>query len=343
MGIHFRKKAPSDTLPIQYGEGVRTPPKMRWILLVLILSIPLVILLYQLINEYVFIRFSGLIAYDTIIIRAPDEGYIESLNVQPGQKVRKGEMILKFISPETLTKLKYLEKEKERITDLMNSLGDQTPQNLENLLEVAKKDIDSSKAVYERFVKYVNKGDMAELQLEEARKNWVNAQRNYAALEQQIQEAKLQSKTLLEVNYKRKILEIERNIAEVKDKIAHFSIVAPQPGTIMSISTHQDEYVSAGQNLMTIVTERNMRIIAFIDPKYAEEVYQNKQVTITFPGNEKIEGRIINTPSYAEKVPLSQINPLATRENKLIAIIRPDKEIPQIYQVFGIPVTIELE
>lgn len=343
MSIQFKKKPPSEHLPIQYGQGLRTPPKLRWILVVLILTIPLALLLYQLMSEYFLVRFSGLVTYDTVTIRAPSDGYIKTLSVQPGQKIQPEQVLLQFTSPETLTKLNYLEQERQRITELMNSLGDQNQDNLTKALETAKQDIQTSKEVYDRFKTYVNQGNMVELQLEEARKNYVNAQRNYTEIQQQIKETQLQNKTLLEVNYKRKILELESNINEVKAKMAYFTMRAPQPGTIMNISTHQGEYVSEGQNLITIVTNKNIRIVAFIDPKYMEEVYQGKKVVVTFPNNETVEGHIINTPSFAEKVPLSQINPLATRENKLIAIIRPDSIIPKPYQVFGIPVTVKLD
>lgn len=342
MGIQFNKRRSKENLPVQYGSALRTPPKLRWILVVLLLSIPLFILVYQVIDEFVLVRFAGLVSYDTITLRAPESGYIKTLAVQSGDKVKANQMVLHFTSPEIETKLRYLENEKKRLTELMNSLGDQTPNNLHQLLDVAKNDIESSKAVYDRFKKYVKKGDMIELQLEEARKNYVNAQRNYAALEQQIREAKLQSKTLLEVNFKRKILEIDNDISKLKSKLRYFKMQAGKNGTVMTIQTHQDEYVSPGQELVTIVTNDNLRVIGFIDPKYTEDVYKGRKVRVIFPNKEKVEGHIINTPSYAEKLPSSQMNPLATRENKLVAIIILDKDIPEIYQIFGIPVTIKL-
>ncbi len=342
MGIQLQKQRPKETLPVQYGKSMRAPPKLRWILMVLLLSIPMLFLIYQVVNEFFLIRFSGLVAYDTVSLKAPDEGYIKSLNVQPGQKVNEQQTILKFSSPEAETRLNYLQREKKRITKLMQSLADQTPGHLYKLLDVAAEDVVSSKVVYERFKKYAKKGDMIELQLEAARKNYIEAQRNYAALKQQIKDTRLQTKTLMEVNYKRKILEIENDINKVKEKMQYFDMHSPKPGTVMSIKTHEGEYVSPGQELITIVTKQNLRVIGFIDPKYTEDVYKGKKVWVKFPNNERVVGHIVNTPSYAEKLPQSQMNPMITRENKLIAIIKLDKPIPEIYQVFGIPVSIKL-
>lgn len=342
MGIQLKKR-PKEALPVKYEQSLRAPPRFRWTIILLVLSIPLLILLYQFINAYVLVRFSGLISYDTITLRSPDDGFIKNLNVQTGEKIKPHQSILVFHSPVTQTQLKFLKMEKERLVELMNSLQQsQTASSLEQLLEVAREDIELSKVVYERFKNYVRKGDMIELQLQEARKNHVNAQRNYALLKQQIKENALQTKNLMEVNYKRKILEIENEINQVLAKMQHFTLRAQQAGTVMDIKTHQGEYVSAGQPLITIVTKKNLRVIAFIDPKYVQDVYQGRKVRLVLPDNEKISGHIINNPSYAEKVPLSEIGPLAPRTNKLIAIIKPDADIPEQYRVFGIPVTVKL-
>lgn len=343
MGIQLENKRTKNSLPVNYGQSLRSPPKFRWLLILLLLSIPLLILLYQFVNAYVLVRFSGLISYDTITLRAPDEGFIKSLSVQTGEKIKPGQILLVFTSPVTQTKLNFLKMEKTRLKKLMNSLQQsQITSNLENLLEVAREDIEFSKAVYERFKNYAQKGDMIELQLEETRKNYVNAQRNYVLLKQQMKENTLQTQNLIEVNYKRKILEIENEIAQVQTKMQHFTLRAQQAGTVMNIKTHPGEYVSSGQPLIAIVTQKNLQVIAFIEAKYIQDIYQGKKVTVILPDNEKIDGKIVNHPSYAEKIPLSEINPLATRTNKLIAIIKPNSDIPEKYKIFGIPVTVRL-
>jgi multidrug resistance efflux pump len=343
MGIQWKKSTSRPDLAVKYGQGLRPAPKLRWLLLVLLLSIPFIVLTYELITEYLLVRFSAVVTYDTVTVRAPDSGYIKKLHVEPGSHVTDNQIVIEFASPLLEEKLEYLSKEKQRILDLMDSLGSTHLNEMKGALEISKQDVESSKQVYERFKKYANKGNLVELQLEEARINYVTAQTNYVELSQKIDEIDVQRKTLVEVNYKRKINEIENEIAQIKAKMSYFLMHSPENGAVMSLSTHEDEYVSAGQNLMTIVTDKNLHVIAFVDPRYMEEVFQGKKVTIKFPNNNSIPGTVINIPSYADKTPLSQINPLATRENKLIVIIKPDKDIEKIYQVFGIPVSVRLD
>ncbi|ARB92364.1 HlyD family secretion protein [Legionella longbeachae] len=343
MGIKWKKNTTPTGLAVKYGSGSRMTPKLRWVLLVLLLSIPLLYLFYELFTEYVLIRFPGLIVYDTVTIRAPENGYIKKLSARTGEKIIANQKLLQFASPLVEEKLAYLQVEKKRIIELMNSLVENNSQQISQALNISQQDIETSKLVYERFKNYSKNGDLIELQLEEARKNYITAVRSYVELSQKIEELSLQRATLIEVNFKRKILEIDNEVEQIKTKMRYFALRSPDNGTIMNISTHQDEFVSAGQNLMSIVTDKNLRIVAFIEPKYAEDIYQGKKINIIFPDNEEISGFIVNTPSYAEKTPLSEINPLATRENKLLAIIKPNKVIQKKYAVFGMPVKIKLE
>ncbi|HAU1193238.1 TPA: HlyD family secretion protein [Legionella pneumophila] len=342
MGINL-KKVIDKSLSVTYGQSVRAYPRLRWFMVIALLSIPLIFLLYKLTQEYVLVHFPGLVVYDTLIIRSPEIGYIKDIQVKVGENVTPETVLLQFTSPEMDAKLQYLTNEKTRITNLMNALNATYQNKLNSVLDVAKKEIESSKEVYERFKNYVKKGDMVQLQLDEARRNYVDAQKQYANLQQQITESLLQNKTTMEVHFLRKLFEINNEIDRANIRIKFFTIRSPKQATVTSIQTHVGEFVSAGQNLMMLVTNDNLRIMAFIEPKYVDSVFRGQEVEIKFPDNYMIRGRIINTPSYAEQIPITEISPLATRQNKLIAVIKPISTLPQKYQVFGIPVKIYLQ
>lgn len=343
MGIRLNSQDQKEVLPVSYGSAKRTPPRFRWSMVVLLVSIPFMVLLYQLMKEYVLIRFSGLVVFDTMIIRSPADGFIQDLYINVGKKIQKEEPLLRLVSPEVSAKLNALQDEKARILRLMDVISKQNTNELSTLLTVLKGDIDFSAGVYQRFQNYVQKGNMAELQLEEARQNYVGAQKNYAELEQQIKEVDLKNLTLLEVSYRRRIFEIESDIAQIQAKMTSFNMKSPVPGTVMNVMTYQGEFVALGQNLVNIVTDKNVKVMVFIDGKYVKEVYPGKRVTVRFPDRQTVPGHIINTPGYAEKVPLSLSNPLATRENKLIAMVKLDSNFPDKYEIYGIPVTVKLE
>ncbi|CEK10521.1 HlyD family secretion protein [Legionella hackeliae] len=342
MAIKF-KKITGEHLATNYGSGRLTPPKLRWFLLVLLISLPLLFLIGKLIKEYVFVSFSGLVVFDTFTIRAPDAGYIESLTVRTGQQINSGAPLLHFKSPTLELKLQYLQKERLLLKSLIQQFSLENYKPFDTMLTIASQDIQTSREVYERFKNYMKNGDMSELQLEEARKNFVSAQRVFSNLQKEIIDIKLRNKTTLEVSYQRKLREIDSKIKQLEEKQKYFMIRANKAGTIMQINTYNNEFVASGQRLLSIVTKENLRIMAFIEPQYLDKIYLGKKVSITFPDGESVPGKIVNTPRYAEMLPLSEINPMATRQNKLIAIIEPLTAIPKEYQVFGIPVKVRLK
>jgi multidrug resistance efflux pump len=342
MGINL-KKVFNKSLSVNYGKSVRASPRIRWFMIILLLSIPLIVLIYKLFDEYVLVSFPGMVVYDTLTIRSPEMGYIKNLRVKVGEKITSGSALLQFSSPKIDARLQYLESEKNRITQLMDSLINANQNKLNSVLDVANKEINDSKAVYERFIKYTKQGNLIEIQLDVARRNYVDAQKQYADLQQQIAAQALQDKTTIEVNFQRKLLEINSEIRQASIQVKSFRICSPKYATVTSIQTHDGEYVSAGQNLMTLVTQENMRILAFIEPKYIDSITRGQEVEIKFPDNHISRGHIINTPSYAEQIPLTEINPLATRQNKLIAVIQPLSPLPKKYQIFQVPVKVYLQ
>lgn len=342
MSIKLNKN-PQERLAINYGPASRASPRLRWAFLVLLLSLPFLFFLFKLTQEYIIIKFPGQVVYDVLMIRSPDAGYIKKIVVQPGQQVKAHSLLIEFSSPELEAKLKYLNAERLRTLTLVNSLQTTTQNLLSPFIDVAKKEISDSAIVYDRFKKYQNNGNLVELQVDEARRNYVSAKESYINLLQQINTLKLNNESLFEVNFVRKLHEIDSEIQQINIRLNSYLLYTPQNATVMNILTHQDEYLAAGQNLMTLVTKQHLRVVAFIDPKYLNEIHINQKVSIQFPNNQKTNGHIINTPSYAEKMPLSEINPLATRQNKLIAIIELDEDIPTQYKVFGIPVRVKLK
>lgn len=124
MSISFNKgKLDKKSTVKDYGQGKRTPPKLRWFLVIGLISIPLVYLIYMLLDETILAEFKGVVEFDTVKIRAPDAGYVETLYVEEGQYVKRGQALLQFKSPKLDTELVYLNQEKERASTQIEAIN----------------------------------------------------------------------------------------------------------------------------------------------------------------------------------------------------------------------------
>ena len=118
---------------------------------------------------------------------------------------------------------------------------------------------------------------------------------------------------------------------------------SPAKGSIKEIDVHRGEFLPGGEEIIQIITKNNLHVVAFIDPKNAEEVHPKTIVTLTFPDHFSVKGEVVNVPSYADRTPLTFQNPLATRENKLVVIIKFKEILPEKYRLFGVPVEVSLD
>lgn len=345
MGISLKgTKLDEHSTVKDYGAGKRTPPKLRWFLIIGVVSIPLIYLMYMLLDETVFADFQGMIVFDTVTIRTPDAGYVDKLYINEGEPVKKGQDLLQFKSPTLDSELNYLYTEKERIEARSASVSRESTASLEANLENLKKDIESSQAVYEKFKKYyAPKGYLTSLDLEQARKNVADAKEAYSQIQHQIKQINLENDVLMEVNYKRPLEDINQKIRQAEIKKQYFLIKSPEDGSIKEIRMSPGEFLPAGEEIIEIITTNDLHVVAFIDPKKSEEVHPKTKVTLTFPDNFSVKGEVMNVPTEADSTPAGFQNPLATRENKLIVIIHFKQALPEKYRVFGVPVDVSLD
>lgn len=345
MGISLKRtKLDEKSTVDDYGAGKRTPPKMRWFLIIAVVSLPLLYLIYMLLDETVLADFQGMVVFDVVTIRAPDAGYVDKLYINEGEQVNKDQDLLQFKSPTLDSELAYLYKEKERIEKRSTSINRESTSSLEANLENLKQDVARSQAVYDKFMAYyAPKGHISALHLEEARRNVSDAKQAYSQLQHQIEQIKLENDVLMEVNYKRPIEDINNQINQIKIKQQYFLIKSPEEGAIKAIMMSPGEFIPAGEELIEIITKNDLHVVAYIDPKKAEDVHPKTKVILTFPDHFSVQGEVMNVPSHADNTPASFQNPLATRENKLIVIIHFTEALPEKHRVYGVPVDVSLE
>ncbi len=341
MGIRFKRKNAAEIVP-NYGEGRRTPPRMRWYFILFIVSLPVIYLLNLLAKTYIFITFPGYISFGKITVRAPTSGFVRTLHVKIGMEVNRGDALINFESPEVMTKIKYLKKDKAYVLQLLENFRAKEITSLEKAKAFFERDVKISEDVYLKFKEYRKKGVVDDLKLEEARRNWLDAKRKLTELDNRIKENEEEDKHRIEINYKRRLRDIDNQLKLNLNILKHLTIKAEFNSYVAEVKTYQNEYVSAGQELLKLLTKKDMHIVGFVDPKFINDIYKGKKVTIILPDKAEIAGEVYNLPSFSERVPAAQANPIATRNNKIMILIRLKNEMPKKYQVYGVPVRINL-
>lgn len=341
MSIKLKKRKLDLVHPV-YAAAKRQPPKFRFFLILALISLPLLFLIYTMLSYYVFVQFPGYVAFDRLDVRAPIAGYVKKLPVHLGDYIKAGQTLVEFESPMVNTRLSYLENDKKYLSTVLSQLRNKNIAYLEQSVVLAEKDVELTLEVYQRFKKYREKGVIQEMELEQARRNWVDAKRKLTELQNTIAKGKQEFSHRLELDYKQRLRDINNQISQLKQQQALLTLKASQSGHIYQIYTYSSEFVGQGQKLLSLITEENMHIVAFVEPRFINEVYQGKEVKITFPDKKVMPGVIHNIPSYSEQSPATESSPIAKRGNKILVIIRLKEPLANKYHVYGVPVKVDL-
>ncbi len=84
------------------------------------------------------------------------------------------------------------------------------------------------------------------------------------------------------------VRQAEANVESVRSQLSKQSVRAPFAGTISQVSTRAGESLSSGREVVMLVNEGQLRVIAFVSPAQARSLEQGDRVLV----DERYEGRI---------------------------------------------------
>lgn len=339
MKIQFNKKSNSSGPVLSVRPKRANTPMFRWLLIVLLISMPLLYLLFQLGQTLFIYRFDGFVAYNTVVVRAPVDSYVNKLYVTLNQTVPKGATLLRLESYDTRNTLRSFYQERKILQRALDFFNRASMNALNASIQKAKQDIKQTREVYNSFYQYFKKGNIVTLQLEQARLNLSNAQHLYFGLQAQASRLTIEKQKNI-ADYKTAIAELDNKISIQERKLKNLTLTAPSLSEIIELNTEESEYVPEGQTLLVLSTNNNLHIIGFVDPQYAYKIEENKTVTIYFADHTKAKGTISKKAKFLKRLPPQYTNPLAERSNKILVIITPEKGIKSRNYIYGMPVKI---
>ena len=101
MKVRFtspKKQNPDEDggLPVRYGPAKRAVPKWRWYILVLVISTPLLFLLWRVGAAMFFINAPGVISLEKVSINSPFPAVVERISVSPGARTAHGDLLMRL-------------------------------------------------------------------------------------------------------------------------------------------------------------------------------------------------------------------------------------------------------
>lgn len=221
----------------------------------------------------------------TVDLSSKVVGRVLKINVEKGDTVKKGDVLLELDTPEINAKAEQ--------ADAMLALAVAQQQKVNNgtreeQIGMAKANFDVAKKTYERMNRLHNEGVIPTQKLDEATAKYQAAKEQYTML---VNGAQKEDKLSAAANVKR----ARGANSEVSSYLKENKIVATMDGIVTEINVEEGELVGAGSPIITIV--------------------DNNDCWITFNLREDLLSKIKNGTEFDVNIPAIEENPVRVKVN----------------------------
>jgi len=227
----------------------------------------------------------GEVETKTVDLSSKVVGRVLKINVQKGDTVKKGDVLIELDTPEINAKAEQAD------AMLALAMAQQAKVNngtREEQIGMAKANFDVAKKTYERMNRLHNEGVIPTQKLDEATAKYQAAKEQYTML---VNGAQKEDKLSAAANVKR----AKGANAEVTSYLKENKIVSPTDGVITEINVEEGELVGAGAPIVTVV--------------------DNTDCWITFNLREDLLSKIKNGTEFAVNIPAIGEKPVNVKVN----------------------------
>lgn len=265
----------------------------------------------------------------------PVEGKLQSLKVENGDSVKKGQVLLEMSTSDLNYQLEGLQAQ-------LLSLEGQRLQNYQTpdeaqiaqqtlLIQLAEKDVQTEEQNLTRMKALYDAGSISRVQYEEAERTLEKAKN---VLEQQKLGLQLiyeqhQTAQGTELYYSNQKKALQAQIDQLEDKIGKAVVVAQQDGIIKDLSLKEGNVIPQGQQIMTVFTNEGYKIESYVLASDALDIKVGSPVQViqeTSTGHKSFAG----TVSAVDISAVERISPLGLKENRVKITITLSESSPKV-------------
>jgi RND family efflux transporter MFP subunit len=242
-----------------------------------------------------------LAAYDQATVSAKVPGRLQSISVDLGSHVRRGQIVARIDPQDYLIRVQQAEaaiaQARARLGLTPEGSNDTVDSEQTGTVRQARALLDEAKLTRQRAASLIEEGVIARAEYDAANAAYKVAQSRY-------QDA------IEEIHNRRAVLAQRRSeLALAKQQLADTSIYAPFDGMVEQKSASLGEYIAAGAPVINIVKIDPLRFRAEVPERDAKDLRVGQPISVSVEGLER---------NYAGRV--TRISPVITEQNRVLVI-----------------------
>ncbi len=349
MKISFKKSEAKDPqymggIKVPYASSKRTFPKLRWYLILFLISLPVLWMIKNMLIETVFVSARGYVTPLLYEIKASHNGVIKKVYVELGMDVKANQPLMDISSAELIEK-------KIQIGSRLQVLDEQARLRLEKAgiqsLEGRVNSLTERSQFFEQQYqsKLFLREQKAATQAEVARalEDWNSAKQDWYNASQELEKLQgfyQQPFTQEELQEQIKLSEELKWIEEDSKSLAHPS---PFDARVVDVYVQEGQPVALGTALLSLAKSGTADVSVYLHPKHIDYAVPGQKASLVFQDGTKLEGEVIEKGKYTQRIPAEYVGPLGIRHLALLVKIRFLSPLPQDRMIFGLPVSVQFQ
>lgn len=348
MKLHFNSTAkvnnPNEEkgIKVPYAGAKRTSHKLRWYFLILIALSPICIVAWIYLVPQLKVEAVGIITTEPLLIKAPSKGTIEFVDVNLGDSVMKDEILLTLYNPELTGQYQEVDRQILNLTQQQIPFSKTIMTQLEQRKRVAKEGVERQQELLNTYKDYKSRGIVPVSDLASAIAAFNSAQLSYEQTKVDIlREKERQEMERLYGLKGQRYQDLSIEFAKLSALQQNLVVKTPFSGNINDIFVQDGQFVDQNSSLFSVDTGRELRVHAYLAPKFLEYSKIGQKATVKLPNGKKFDAVINEYTELTSKIPPQLSGPFEGEKAALKLILQVD--IPAEYHIEGLPVEIQFD
>ncbi len=346
MKIRFQgqRLAPvSDGIPVRYGPARRSLPRIRWLLIALLVTSPLIYVLWLILRGGLVVDASGRLTYETVRAGAVVSGVVAEVLAEENGTVQAGEPLIQLENPEIRGRLQHLQDELSRLE------GEQreAKANAEAALMAVNEEIETLQSLVESEERWVEQmrrlealGLVTEREQYQAMAETKRTRRQLLdAINRRTDLTRIQTQGDSNLRAREEDLRLALDMAN--NNLKYLTIKAPANGDVVELLVEPGDTVGPGTTLLTMTRPSPPELIAYLRPADGNFARHNGRVRVRLPDGTQLAGRVTERPRLTGRIPTTMQTLLQDANAALMVKVALIDRVPEAMAVHGLPVTVE--
>ncbi len=263
-------------IKVPYAPPKRQAFRLRWYLILLLVSSPLLYMGWRALTGLWLIEAPGYIERPTIQLNAPQAALVGKIAVRENQPVRQGEPLIELHRTE-------LDQQRQTLRQHLDQPSTPPPPAADaGQLALLRESLARYQRLFDAGAATRGELDAARLRLREAQ----------AALRAQPSGADERERR----NWQIELDGVER----MRQSLL---LLAPADATVLTLETRPGLSVQAGQTLLTLQENTAPRVVALLPPSYARYARAGQPAKVVWSSGETAQARVLFNGTLSERIP----------------------------------------